>query len=164
MKNKHILVTVGTTQFEKLISTVSKDEILDVLSKLGYTSVLFQTGTGRYKERSHSKLKLTYKSYIDDFCGAVKQTDLVISHAGAGTCLEVLQNEKPLIIVINEDLMDNHQMELAEELQERNYVYCCTCDTLKNVLKDKDLNALSKYPKANTKSFADYLDRCIGFT
>lgn len=163
MQGKHVLVTVGTTKFERLIETVSSDEVLSLLRKLGYTSVLFQTGTGKYTDKRFPDMNLIYKPYIDDFSAAIKCSDLVISHAGAGSCLEVLQNQKPLLVVINEDLMDNHQYELAQELQERNYLYYCTCETLLNTLTDRKLDNLSLYPKANTKVFADYLDHCMGF-
>lgn len=163
MPQKHVLVTVGTTKFEKLIETVSSDPVLKLLQELGYRSILFQTGTGKYTEKTTTNMNLSYERYVDDFCGAVKRADLVISHAGAGTCLEVLQAGKPLIVVINEDLMDNHQVELAEELQERNYLFYCTCATLYETLKKKNLNVLCKYPKAKTKVFADYLDHCMGF-
>lgn len=42
----------------------------------------------------------------------------MISHAGAGTCIEVLQAEKTLAVIVNDSLMDNHQVELAEKLAE----------------------------------------------
>lgn len=163
MKQKRVFVTVGTTKFEKLIETVSSETILNSFQQLGYTAILFQTGTGKYVEKTVPNIDLTYKPYIEDFSEAIKSADLVISHAGAGTCLEVLQSEKPLIVVINEDLMDNHQFELAEELQEQNYLYYCTCTTLLEILQQKNLNTLSKYPKANAKIFANYLNHCMGF-
>lgn len=162
MQGKHVLVTVGTTKFERLIETVSSNEVLSLLHRLGYTTVFFQTGTGKTTEKSFPGVNLIYNPYVDDFCEAIKCADLVISHAGAGSCLEVLQNQKPLIVVINEDLMDNHQVELAQELQQRNYLYYCTCETLHTTLKN-ELNRLTVYPKANPKVFADYLDHCMGF-
>ena len=42
----------------------------------------------------------------------------MISHAGAGTCIEVLQTGKTLAVIVNDSLMDNHQVELAEKLAE----------------------------------------------
>lgn len=163
MHKKNVLVTVGTTKFDKLIETVTANAILDTLKHLGYTSVLLQTGCGKYTDKTVFGIDLINQPYIQDFCAAVKSADLIISHAGAGTCLEVLQNEKPLVVVINEDLMDNHQIELAVELQEHNYLYYCTCSTLLQTLRNKNFKDLRKYPKANPKIFADYLNNCMGF-
>lgn len=41
---------------------------------------------------------------------------LVVSHAGAGSIFEALRARKPLLVVVNTALMDNHQTELAEAL------------------------------------------------
>ena len=46
---------------------------------------------------------------------------------GAGTCLEILEKNKPLVVVINEELMHNHQTELATKLAELGYCEKCTC-------------------------------------
>ena len=42
--------------------------------------------------------------------------DLIVSHAGSGSILESLSLGKRLVVVVNESLMDNHQAELANEL------------------------------------------------
>ncbi|GJN21033.1 hypothetical protein PR202_gb08478 [Eleusine coracana subsp. coracana] len=54
----------------------------------------------------------------------MRASSLVISHAGSGSIFETLRLGKPLIVVVNEDLMDNHQSELAEELAERKHLFC----------------------------------------
>lgn len=45
---------------------------------------------------------------------------------GAGSILETLKLKKPLIVVVNEKLMDNHQIELAEAFHQMNNLYYCT--------------------------------------
>lgn len=162
MREKRVFVTVGTTKFEKLIETVSRDDILNTLSSLGYKEVLFQTGHGKHEEKKHASLKLSYSTFFEDFQAEIIKSDLVISHAGAGTCLEVLHLHKPLLVVINDDLMDNHQEELAEQLQKDEYLYYCTCDGLKEAL-EKDFKVLKRYPKPNTHTFNNYINKCMGF-
>ncbi|KAI4457652.1 glycosyl transferase-related [Holotrichia oblita] len=162
VENKRVFVTVGTTQFNDLIETVSSSEILEILKNLGYTEIQFQTGAGIINKTSHPNITLLYDKYVEDFIKQIDLADLVISHAGAGTCLEVLHEHKPLIVVINESLMDNHQSELAEQLQSDGYLYFCTCRTLKDTLM-KDLKQLKPYPKPKDNLFSDYLDKCMGF-
>lgn len=50
-----------------------------------------------------------------------------VSLLGAGSCLETLEKGKPLIVVINDKLMDNHQLELAKQLHRDGYVFYCNC-------------------------------------
>ena len=65
----------------------------------------------------------------------MRNADLIVSHAGAGSIMEGLSickernksvkgNEyKKLVVVINDILMNNHQSELAEALDSRGYLY-----------------------------------------
>ncbi|KAJ8919058.1 hypothetical protein NQ315_016965 [Exocentrus adspersus] len=181
---KRIFVTVGTTKFPKLVNAITTEQVIQTLLSLGYNFVQIQTGRDFSKVEFDSvvspppeikleanstivtvndKLTIKYDTYFENFEKEVEESDLVISHAGAGSCLEVLHKRKPLIVVINEDLMDNHQSELAEQLQKDGYVYCSTCSTLKEVLK-KDLSKLRPYPKPDDSLFPRYLDKCMGFT
>jgi len=52
----------------------------------------------------------------------LRDEGLVVSHAGAGTILDAMRLGLPLIVVPNETLLDNHQEELAEELERQGYV------------------------------------------
>lgn len=47
---------------------------------------------------------------------------MIISHAGSGSILEALRLGVPLVVVPNPTLKDNHQEELAQELQRQGYV------------------------------------------
>lgn len=51
-------------------------------------------------------------SIREDMQGA----SLIISHAGAGSIFESLRLNKPLVVVVNTALADNHQVELAEAM------------------------------------------------
>jgi len=45
--------------------------------------------------------------------------------SGAGTAIEVLRCHKPLVVVVNDELMDNHQTELADALNREGYLLSC---------------------------------------
>ena len=68
-------------------------------------------------------LCLIFYAYI--YCGA-----------GSGSIFETLRLGKPLIVVVNEDLMDNHQSELAEELADRKHLYYARPQTLQHIIAD----------------------------
>lgn len=177
---KKVFVTVGTTKFPKLVDTITQLPTLQALSHCGYTEIQIQTGRQFDSPKIDPKLKATvqqqdncwtvrldtlvihYDQYFEDFEGQIAKADLVISHAGAGSCLDILKMGKPLIVVVNEELMDNHQLELADQLQKDGYVYFCTCDNLSSTLC-KDLKVLKPYPKPDEGLFGGYLDKCCGF-
>lgn len=47
---------------------------------------------------------------------------VVVCHAGSGTILDAMRIGVPLVVVPNEELLDNHQVELAVELEKQGYV------------------------------------------
>ena len=122
------------------MSAVISAPVLDCLSSLGCTSLTLQTGacaeaiipeipeaerinieTYQYKP-SLSQVSVWRSGFSEiltpDLLQDITDADLVISHAGAGTCIEVLQAGKTLAVIVNDSLMDNHQVELAEKLAE----------------------------------------------
>ena len=62
----------------------------------------------------------------------LSQADLVVCHAGAGTLLEGLEDphHPPLLVVINDSLMGNHQQEVAHALHRQGRVHCCAVHSL----------------------------------
>lgn len=159
-----IFVTVGTTRFDGLIHTVLSSNFLDELLKYGlYHSMAIQFGNSscEHGETSfvHPKAKSPVKSHsksttknntnqnsllinLFKFKPSLNQdmmdADLIISHAGSGSMLESLDLGKKLIVVVNDSLMDNHQLELATKLHDEGYlVSCCVEDLMRNIVQIK---------------------------
>lgn len=65
---------------------------------------------------------------------------------GSGTILDALRISVPLIVVPNAELLDNHQVDLAEALAEQEYVVYGRLSNLAQALDDAE--ALRKRHKA----------------
>ncbi|KAG8448243.1 hypothetical protein GDO86_015368 [Hymenochirus boettgeri] len=126
---KCVFVTVGTTSFDDLISCVSAEETVRIIKDLGYNRMVMQIGRGTAEPKPHPSKDFTIEffRYKDSIAEDIRNADLIISHAGAGSCLETLGEGKPLIVVVNEKLMSNHQTELAKQLYKDGHLYYCIC-------------------------------------
>ena len=89
----------------------------------------------------------------------IQSADLVISHAGAGSVLETLEKRKHLIVVINNLLMDNHQVELAEQLYKDEYLYFCTCQNLLHIIQTMDLAKLKPFVNEKSIDIVDFINK-----
>lgn len=77
--------------------------------------------------------------------------------------LQVLERKKRLLVVVNEDLMDNHQTELAEKLFKEHHVLFCSPASLSNLIQSMDLSNLCPFPPGDTLTIAKFLDEVCGF-
>lgn len=161
---RSVFLTVGTTSFDELISCISSEHTISILKDLGYNRLLLQIGRGTVEPKSYSTASFTLDvfRYKDSVAEDIQNADLVISHAGAGSCLETLEAQKPLIVVINEKLMSNHQLELAKQLNKDGHLFYCTCSTLESTLKTLDLSSLKIFPPGHPEIFANFLDKVLG--
>ncbi|XP_025082052.1 LOW QUALITY PROTEIN: UDP-N-acetylglucosamine transferase subunit ALG13 homolog [Pomacea canaliculata] len=166
MMEKNVFVTVGTTEFVELIKTATSDDILKVLRNLGFTKVLLQIGRGSFEPESLCESQnpaVEYYRYKEEISDDIHSADLVISHAGAGSVLDALGAGKPLLVVVNDQLMSNHQVELAQRLYQDGYLHYCTCSTLKKTLETVDFSTLLPFPSGEPTKFAQHLDNIMGF-
>ena len=92
----------------------------------------------------------------------IESADVIIGHAGVGTIMETVRAEKPLLVVVNTDLMDNHQTEVAEEMSGMGYIHMGYPNTLKSILADKNIFEVVPYPKRDTDAFPCLLDDLMG--
>ncbi|EOY11407.1 Glycosyltransferase family protein 28 isoform 2, partial [Theobroma cacao] len=108
-------------------------------------------------------LAVDYFTFSSSIAEHLRSASLVISHAGSGSIFETLRLGKPLIVVVNEDLMDNHQSELAEELAERKHLYCARPQTLHQTIASMDLESLLPYSPGDATPVAKLINRFLGF-
>ncbi|KAF9882375.1 hypothetical protein CkaCkLH20_00411 [Colletotrichum karsti] len=136
---RHCLVTVGATaRFTQLLTEVLDPTCLDFLVGDGYTNLTLQCGKD-YEHfsrnvlpglvSSYPSLEITAFEFVDDLtvemvkCRAAedRRAGAVICHAGTGTILDGMRVNVPLVVVPNPTLKDNHQVELADEIQRQCY-------------------------------------------
>jgi beta-1,4-N-acetylglucosaminyltransferase len=126
---KMVFVTVGTTRFDKLVSAATSTMALEWMTAQGYDTLVVQYGTGLEPQipeqytAATARLSIQTYRFQPSLEKDMQRADLILSHAGAGTVMEALRMEKTLIVVINTDLMDNHQTELATAMAERGHLF-----------------------------------------
>ncbi|KAL2928790.1 UDP-N-acetylglucosamine transferase subunit ALG13-like protein [Bienertia sinuspersici] len=59
--------------------------------------------------------------------------------------------------------MDNHQVELAEELAERKHLFCARPQTLRQTIVCINLDYLLPYPAGDAKPVANLINKFLGF-
>ncbi|KAG0305238.1 N-acetylglucosaminyldiphosphodolichol N-acetylglucosaminyltransferase catalytic subunit alg13 [Dissophora globulifera] len=163
----NVFVTVGSTRFDRLIAAISSPPFLAQLLSLGYTHLTVQHGQSPFPTSLSSLAHdlglhldaYTYKSSLRD---DMERASLIISHAGSGSILEALRLNKNLIVVVNEDLMDNHQQELGSALHEQGHLVCCSVSGLENALREKKYESLVPYPEPDPTRFANFLNTRMG--
>lgn len=126
------------------------------------STLKIQYGAGDFPDISDChEISVECFRYKDSLSNDISEADLVISHAGAGTCLEVLELEKPLITVINDQLMHNHQTELAEKLADEKHSFCCTCGTLLDTINNAEFNQLKTFIYKNDEKCALFVEQLL---
>ncbi|KAF5738326.1 UDP-N-acetylglucosamine transferase subunit ALG13 isoform X1 [Tripterygium wilfordii] len=165
ISKRTVFVTVGTTCFDALVRAVESKEVKDGLLRRGYTHLFIQMGRGTHTPTKSvggdGSLSVDYFNFSSSIADHLRSASLVISHAGS--IFETLQFAKPLIVVVNEDLMDNHQSELAEELADRKHLFCAHPQTLHQIIASMDMESLLPYHPGDATPVVEYINRFLGF-
>ncbi|KIH62581.1 glycosyltransferase family 28 protein [Ancylostoma duodenale] len=136
-------VTVGTTRFDELVLSSTSTSILRTI---GVRKIKIQLGAGEWNHDVRESvfngviaaegsgeaggIPVEYYRYKPSIHEDMEEAMFIIGHAGAGTCLECLKLARPFIVVVNENLMDNHQLELAKELAHGEHLLYCAVSQL----------------------------------
>lgn len=126
MKYSRVFVTVGTTKFDELIISLDSYHFVDSLVALNCTVLAVQIGKGDFPVNLPSlcvSAGIQYDCYRfkSDLLEEMKNSQLIISHCGAGSILEAMDLRKSLIVVVNSTLQGDHQRELSDALASDNY-------------------------------------------
>lgn len=111
---------------------------------------------------------ITFFNYKKGLHNEMKKADLIISHSGSGSLFEALALKKKVIAVVNDTLMDNHQLEIAEELHKRQHIVKTRAKLdLLELLHDPSffteiLPSLSEFPEPQTSKFGIAVNHEMG--
>ncbi|OQQ01860.1 hypothetical protein BK412_15985 [Vibrio campbellii] len=102
-----IFVTLGTTPFDSLIKYIDENDFFKS------HEVLIQS-KGNYHPKNFDFFE--FSDLIDDI---YLESDLIITHAGAGSIYSLLEKRKKIISVPNFERVDKHQKDLSLFLQDK---------------------------------------------
>ncbi|KAI0703643.1 glycosyltransferase family 1 protein [Cytidiella melzeri] len=168
-------VTVGSTRFDGLVQQALSDNALDHLRSKGYTQLVVQCGNSDFDTSRFTRTGDTWTRrqegggivevwrFKPTLQEEYQRADLVISHAGSGTILDVLRLQKPLIVVPNSSLMDDHQQELATSLADLGHVEAATVQNLVPVIEKFNRSKLVPFPAFDGSRFREILDEEMGY-
>lgn len=109
-----IFITVGTTDFDALV------QAMDALAPQLGNEVVAQIGRGQYEPKSIRWFRMapSLESYY-------READIVVSHGGLGTVIEVASVGRPLLALSNPDRYDRHQDDLLGYMERQGHLLWC---------------------------------------
>ncbi|GMK55021.1 hypothetical protein CspeluHIS016_0200770 [Cutaneotrichosporon spelunceum] len=175
---KTLLVTVGSTQFPDLSDAALSESALTAFREAGVDTVIVQLGFapipdhvaavvgrgGGSGELNGVKIKvMRYTASPGEMDALMKSADGVVSHAGSGSILTALRVPRPLLVVPNPTVMDDHQHELADALKAGDYLSVSSVDDLVLGVNEMFKTEHKPFPPAKPERFAAVLDETAGF-
>ncbi|KAI0399806.1 glycosyltransferase family 28 C-terminal domain-containing protein [Xylaria palmicola] len=168
-------VTIGATAgFRSLLQEVVSPKFLATLRSQNFTSLVVQCGPDlgyfeairpSHTQKSHG-LDITAFSYAPDLkehfarasCGndhnGNRECGVIISHAGSGSIIEALEFDSKLIAVPNPGLMDNHQLEIADEMESQGFLIHGRLGSVAEAVEKMGTIVLRKWPPGSSPGSA----------
>ena len=155
-----ILVTLGTQdkEFRRLLDIV--EDAID--RKVIKDEVIVQAGHTKYESKN---MKIFDFLDREEFGKLINECDLLITHAGVGSIITGLNNNKKVIVVprlakYNEHLND-HQLQITNNFVKKGYILALQEeDKIDNVLKKAKTFKPNKFA-SNTKNMIELIENYI---
>jgi UDP-N-acetylglucosamine transferase subunit ALG13 len=151
----NVFITIGTQDpFDRLIRIV--DELVPELPGVHITA---QAITSTYRVKN---IKTETFIPAEEFSKFILDADIVISHAGIGTILNVLEAGKPFVVFPRDDRFhetrDDHQIATCEALSKLGYVEVArTREELKEKILHYKNNVQKLQPRIGSFASAELL-------
>ncbi|KAI0636901.1 hypothetical protein C8Q77DRAFT_532261 [Trametes polyzona] len=149
-----------------------------------FDPALFSQPAPDHWQRSDGGLDINVWRFKPSLKDDYERADLIISHAGilpfpalscpsagcptpfpspgSGTIIDVLRLGKPLIVVPNPTLLDNHQEELSDALASLGHLRSSTVADLPRAIETLDTAQLVPFPQFDGSRFRELLDEEMG--
>ena len=147
-----ILVSVGTTKYDSLISYIDSKPYFDALA------IEFQIANGKYIPQKHP-----YFTFLEsaDIIKKYEEADIAITHAGAGTIYKLLEMGKKIIVVPNLERIDKHQLDISDFLLKNQYAlvaYSMTqLELFVDIIQNYDFKTFIKEDFFKTNEIINYI-------
>ncbi len=155
-----IFVTLGTQDkgFPRLLEAIEKQIQNGNIKE----KVIVQAGLTEYESKNMEIYKLMPMQQFDKY---VKECDLLITHAGVGSIMSGLKNNKKVIAAARlkeyGEHNNNHQVQIATEFSNLGYIlYLEDFDKLGELLKKSKTFKPRKYEN-NNKNFVKIIENFI---
>jgi len=166
--SRSVFLTVGTTEFDELVSAIDTCEFVQALCAFGCVRLSVQIGRGAVEPKVLAQecatrgVSYSCFRFKDSLTDEMQRADLIISHCGAGSILEALGLHKMLIVVVNSSLQDNHQTELADALTEQGHCWSSSPSAVTTFLQGLPSLALTRplvpFPDPDLDAFPELVD------
>lgn len=155
-----IFVTLGTQDksFSRLLEAIDREINNGNIKE----KVIVQAGHTEYKSDNMEIYKLLPMNEFDNY---IKQCDLLITHAGVGSIMTGLDNNKKVIAVARlskyNEHNNDHQVQIATEFSKLGYIlYEEDLDKLGDTIKKAKKFKSKKY-KSNNEKFIKIIENFI---
>ena len=115
-----IFLTVGTQfSFNRLVKEIDKAIELRLITEMVYG----QIGKGAYQPYNFVTTATLKKALFDKY---VRWASYIIGHAGMGTIITAMENDKPLLVMPRQkkygEVVNNHQIAIARKFEESGHI------------------------------------------
>lgn len=115
-----IFLTVGTQfSFDRLVKGIDNAVELKLITERVYG----QIGKGAYQPHNFVTTATLEKAIFDEY---VRRASYIIGHAGMGTIITAMENDKPLLVMPRQkkygEVVNDHQVTIARKFEESGHI------------------------------------------